>query len=278
MNATVAGVFRQIRKPYAVMKKEFLTAISYRFEFATRLVGIWFNIFVYYFISKLVDPALSKDLLPYGGGYFLFVIVGTAFSGYLGVGLDSFSTSIREAQLMGTLEAVLVTRTRFTTVLVYQALWNFLFASLHVIAYVGFALLFLNVRLENANWGAALVILVLTILVFSAIGIISGSFVLMFKRGTPVNWAINNVSRFMGGVFYPVSVLPLWCQKLSILLPITHSLEGIRLALIRGRSLGDLREQVLALVVFAVLLCPLSILFFNAAFNKARRDGTLCQY
>jgi ABC-2 type transport system permease protein len=82
----------------------------------------------------------------------------------------------------------------------------------------------------------------------------------------------------MGGVYYPVSVLPLWCQKLSFFLPITHSLEGIRLALIRGHSVGDLRNEVIALAVFAAVLFPLSVLCFNAAFNKARRDGTLCQY
>jgi len=179
---------------------------------------------------------------------------------------------------MGTLEAILVTRTRFTTVLVYQALWNFLFASLHVVAYLGFAMLFLNVPLEGANWPEELVILFLTILVFSSLGIISGSFILVLKKGTPVNWIINSVSRFMGGVYYPISVLPLWCQKLAFFLPITHSLEGIRLALLRGYSLGQLRNEVLALAVFAIVLFPLSVLCFNAAFNKARRDGTLCQY
>jgi len=273
-----SDVFSGLRKPYAIIKKEFLTATSYKFDFTFRLLGIWLSIFIYYFISKLINPALSKDLQPYGGDYFLFVIIGTAFSGYLSVGLDSFSNSIREAQLMGTLEAILVTRTRFTTVLVYQALWNFLFASLHIVAYLGFALLFLNVHLENPNWPAALVILFLTILVFSSLGIISGSFILVLKKGTPVNWVINSVSRFMGGVYYPISVLPLWCRKLSFFLPITHSLEGIRLALLRGQSLGDLRNEVLALTVFAVVLFPLSVLCFNAAFNKARRDGTLCQY
>ena len=273
-----SNVLIGLRKPYAIIKKEFLTAISYKINFAFSLLGIWLSIFIYYFISKLINPAFSKDLQPYGGDYFLFVIIGTAFSGYLEVGLDSFSTSIREAQLMGTLEAILVTRTRFTTVLVYQALWNFLFASLHIVAYLGFALLFLDVHFENPNWLAAIVILLLTIVVFSSLGIISGSFILVLKKGTPVNWVINGVSRFMGGVYYPISVLPLWCQKLSFLLPITYSLEGMRLALLRGQSLGDLRNEVLALAVFAAALFPLSVLCFTAAFNKARRDGTLCQY
>ena len=272
------NLFVAMRKPYAVIRKEFLSAISYRFDFVFKLLSIWLGILIYYFLAKLINPALSHELQLYGGNYFPFVIIGTAMSGYLDVGLESFSSSIREAQLMGTLEAILVTRTRFTAVLIYQSLWNFLFASLHVVAYVGFAFVFFQTKLENPNWLAAIAILVLTVVAFSALGILSGGFILVMKKGTPVNWIIYNVSRFLGGVYYPIAILPGWCQTIAAVLPITYSLEGIRLALIRGYSLGDLRAQVIALALFDVLLFPLSIMFFNAAFEKARRDGTLSHY
>jgi ABC-2 type transport system permease protein len=266
------------RKPLAIIKKEFLTAISYKFDFLFRLSSIWMSLFVYYFLAKLIDPAVSADLQPYGGDYFSFVIIGTAFSSYLNVGLDSFSRSIREAQLVGTLEAVLVTRTRFTTILIFQAVWNFLFASIHVIVYLSFGFLFFETRIANPNFPSTIVVLILTILAFSSLGIISGSFIILFKKGTPINFFINNFSRFLGGVFYPISLLPGWCQTLAYLLPITHSLEAIRLALIRGHSLAELKTQVTALLIFNVVLFPLSVLCFNFAFRQARKDGTLCQY
>jgi ABC-2 type transport system permease protein len=267
-----------MRKPFAIMKKEFLIAVSYRLAFVFRLSSIFMSLFVFYFLSKLINPALTSDLEPYGGDYFSFVIIGTAFVGYLNVGLDSFSQSIREAQLMGTLEAVLVTRTRLTTILIYQALWNFIFASVHVIAYLALGFTVFKSQLTNPDYLATIVILLLTIIAFSLLGIVSGAFILMFKKGTPINWFIYNFSRFLGGVFYPISVLPGWLQKLSYLLPITHSLEGIRLAMIQGRSLIDLKAQVLALLIFNAVLLPLSLLFFNLAFRIARRDGTLCHY
>lgn len=267
-----------MRKPIAILKKEFLMATSYRFDFILRIFGIWFSLLVYYFLAKLINPAVSNDLLPYGGNYFSFVIIGTAFSNYLNVGLDSFSNSIREAQLMGTLEAVLVTRTRFTTILIYQALWNFLLASFHVVIYLAFGFIFFKVQLTNPNYFATIVILLLTVLAFSALGIISGSFILIFKKGTPINWVFYNFSRFLGGVFYPLSVLPGWLQKLSNLLPITHALEGVRLALLRGYSLEDLKTQVVALLIFNLVIFPLSLLCFTLSFLKARKDGTLCHY
>ena len=267
-----------IRKPFAIMKKEFLIAISYKLSFVFQLSSIWLSLLVFYFLAKLINPAISSDLEPYGGDYFSFVIIGTAFVGYLNVGLDSFSRSIREAQLMGTLEAIIVTRTRLTTILIYQALWNFIFASFHVIAYLGLGFFFFKSELTNPNYFATIVILLLTIVAFSSLGIISGGFILIFKKGTPINWLIYNFSRFLGGVYYPISVLPGWCQKLAYILPITHSLEGIRLAMIQGHSLFDLKLQVMALLIFIAVLFPLSIIFFNFAYQTARKDGTLCHY
>lgn len=273
-----ASIAIQLRKPLAIIKKEFLTAISYKFDFLFKLSSIWLSLFVLYFLSKLINPALSSELKPYGGDYFSFVVIGTAFISFLNVGLDSFSSSIREAQLMGTLEAVLVTRTRLTSILLFQAIWNFLFASIHVIAYLGFGFIFFKSHLTSPDYLAAVVILLLTVLAFSSLGLLSGSFILIFKKGSPINWFIFNLSRFLGGVFYPVSVLPGWCQKLANFLPITHSLEGIRLALIQGHSLADLKAQVIALLIFSVVLLPLSIIIFNIALRIARRDGTLCHY
>ena len=266
------------RKFIAVMKKEFFTMVSYKLDFVFKLSSIWLSLLVYYFLAKLIDPAVSSDLQPYGGDYFSFVIIGTAFSSYLSVGLDSFSRSIRDAQLSGTLEAVLVTRTRFTTILFFQTLWNFIFASIHVIAYLIFGFLFFKSSLNNPDYLAAFVILLLTILSFSALGLLSGSFILVFKKGTPINWFFYHFSRFLGGVYYPLSVLPDWCRTLANFLPITHSLEGIRMALLQGYSLGQLRFQVLALGIFIAVLFPLSIISFNLAFRQARKDGTLWHY
>ena len=268
----------QLRKPLAIIKKEFLTAISYKFDFIFKLSSIWLSLFVLYFLSKLINPAISSELKPYGGDYFSFAVIGTAFISYLNVGLDSFSRSIREAQLMGTLEAVLVTRTRLTSILLFQALWNFIFASIHVVAYLGFGFIFFKSHLTNPDFLSATVILLLTILAFSSLGILSGSFILIFKKGSPINWFIFNLSRFLGGVYYPITVLPGWCQKMALFLPITHSLEGIRLALIQGHSLTELKMQVIALLIFNVVLLPVSMVIFNIAFQIARKDGTLCHY
>jgi len=63
----------------------------------------------FYFIAKLFGRAATPYLESYGGDYFSFVLIGIAFSDYLGVGLTSFAGIIREGQMLGTLEAMLIT-------------------------------------------------------------------------------------------------------------------------------------------------------------------------
>ena len=135
-----------------------------------------------------------------------------------------------------------------------------------------------GVNMGNANLFAAMIILILTVICFSSLGIISASFIMIFKRGDPVNWVFGSVSALLGGVLYPITVLPGWLQIFSYLLPITYSLRGMRLALLQGYSLAALGLDILALLVFSVVLLPLGILCFRYAVKKAKMEGSLTQY
>ena len=82
----------------------------------------------------------------------------------------------------------------------------------------------------------------------------------------------------LGGVYYPITVLPEWLQRFSYVLPITYSLEGMRLALLRGYSWRQLSPNIYALIVFSVIMLPISVLVFRYAIRKAKMDGSLAQY
>ena len=109
-----------LRKPQAFLKKDFLMETSYRFSFFLQFGGIFFSVVMFYFVSELIGsaPSVQQSLSRYGGNYFSFVLIGIAFSNFLSVGLGSFSSSIRGEQMMGTLEAMLVTPTRLSTIII----------------------------------------------------------------------------------------------------------------------------------------------------------------
>jgi ABC-2 type transport system permease protein len=232
----------------------------------------------FYFLDKLFGSAVIPYLEPYGGDYFSFVLIGIAFSSYLGVGLGTFSGSIRSEQMMGTLEAMLTTPTKISTILIASSLWNYISASINVVIYLLIGAILFGVNMSNANIFAALIILILTIISFSSIGIISACFIMIFKRGDPISGVFGSVSGLLGGVIYPITVLPGWLQNFSYLLPITYSLRSMRHALLQGYATEALAPDIIALVVFSVVMLPISILIFTYAVKKAKMDGSLTQY
>ena len=264
-------------KAFWFIKKGYMLQLSYKFDFFLRLFFMLFNILTYYFIAKLIGDGSAKYLEPYGGDYFSFVLIGMAFSGYLMISLRSFSESVRDEQMMGTLEAMLVTPTSTSSIIALSSLWNFIFASFRVLLYLVIGIL-LGVDMTQANVGGALLILVLTIICFSSIGILSASFIMVFKRGDPINMLLMGTSELFGGVLFPIEVFPSWLQSISHILPITYSVNGMRHALLQGYSIGELAPELLSLVLFSIVLLPLSLFVFERAVLKVKAEGGLVQY
>lgn len=265
-------------KPAAFVAKDYRVATSYRLAFLLQWAGIGFTLALFFFLARLVDPTMTPYLEKYGGDYFSFVLIGIAFSNYLSTGLNAFAAQIREEQVVGTLEAVLSTPTRFGTYLLSSALWSFLWASLQIVVYLVGGVVFFGLELESPNWGAAAAFLVLTVLSFSSLGILAASFILVLKRGNPVNWVFTSLSRLLGGVYFPVTVLPGWLQKVALFLPLTYALEGMRMTLLQGRGLSELRSEFFALLLFTAVTLVLGFWSAHFAVARARRDGTLGQY
>ena len=266
------------KKALTFIKRDFIIATSYRFAFLLQIAGILFSVLTFYFLARMFGGTAVPYLEPYGGDYFSFVLIGIAFSTYLMTGLGSFSGSIRNEQMMGTLEAMLVTPTRTSVIIVFSALWNFIFTSIRVLAYLLVGVFLFDVNMSNANIVAALITLILTIICFSSLGILSASFIMVLKQGDPINWAFSAVSGLLGGVFYPITVLPQWLQNFSHILPITYSLRAMRHALLQGYSLAALAPDIVALALFSLVMLPLGIVAFKFAVRRAKEDGSLIQY
>ena len=263
---------------WAFVKRDFLQMASYRMNFVLSLLGILFSCLTFFFFSRLLEGQKIATLVPYGGEYFPFALLGIAFYSFLGVGLQSLADSISRAQTTGTLEALLVTPTPITTIIFSSTLFSFLFAAARVVVYLLFGALFFGVSLGRANIPVALLVLAVSIATFTAMGMISASFVMVFKRGNPAGWVFGGVSTLFGGVIFPVQVLPGWLQPVSRLLPITYSLEAMRRAVLLGATFSELLPTIAALVTFAAVLMPAGVVAFSLAVRRAKRTGSLVQY
>ncbi len=263
--------------PRAFFVRDFRLAISYRAGFFFEIAGAVVNVFVFFFISEFFGTALRGELAAYGGDYFLFVIIGIAFTTYLRVGLSGISTKVRDGQLMGTLELLLISPTRLPITLLSSTLWGHAMATFGVATYVGLAMV-LGPSLESPNLWIALLALAVAIVGFNAMGLLAAASVIVLKQGSPVNWLVTTGSVLLAGVFYPSAVLPGPLQAIGQALPLTHALEIVRRALLAGDGFAEVLPSFVALVGLTAVYLPLGILACHWAVRIAQTDGSLSEY
>lgn len=278
LNRQSSIVNNQPKVLLAFLWRDILNEISYRLSFFLQLLGIFPVVLMFFFLSRLVGSTISGPLQPYGGNYFPFVLIGIAVQNYLTVSLSRFSGNLRESQLSGTLEAVLVTPVRLPSFLMGSTAYSFVLNALRIFIYLAVGSLLFHVHFNWARLPVALGVIGLTIAAFSSLGIFSAAFIMLFKRGDPINWGFNVVSWLLGGVYYPVNILPSWLQKVAYIIPMTHSLEALRLILLTEHRLSMLWDHLLVLGLWGAIGLPVSLFCFRYALNRARMQGTLGHY
>lgn len=267
----------RLRLIWAFLVRDGRTEVSYRLSFFLSISGIFFTAITYYFVSELLGDNVAPLLRPYGGNYFSFALIGVAFAGYFNLGLSGFARALRQAQTMGTLEAMMMTPVPVSTIILGSAAWSYAFTTLRVLVYLLLGLL-LGMDLQGANYLGALATLTVAIVAFASIGIIAASIIMVIKRGDPVTGLISGFATLVGGVFYPIEIMPQWLQAVAHLLPITYALRAMRLALLQGASWAALGSDLLALGGFALVLFPLSLVVFRYSVERARAEGSLAHY
>lgn len=267
-----------LRKLALLFQRDFAVARSYRAAFFVQAFEALFGVASFYFLSRFIESPQLERSLPQGYGYFPFALVGLAFFDYLSVALQTFDESLREARQNGTLENLLVTQTSLPVILAGSSLYPFALLSLRTMIYIGWGAALFGFPLRGANWFGAALILAASVLSFCGLGILSASYLLVFKRGNPVNWALVGLSSVVGGMLYPISILPKWLQFVARLIPVTYSLEGMRAAILGHATLRELWPSLAGLLAFAAVILPVSFVVFSWALRRTKVTGTLTHF
>lgn len=263
---------------WSFLVRDFYTEISYRLAFLMGFSGVFFSAFTFYFVSELIGDRASPYLDQYDSDYFSFVIIGLAFGGYFGLGLTGFARKLREAQTTGTLEAMVMTPTPVSLIVIGSALWSYVFATFRVLVYLLLGTLVFTLQLGGANYLGALASLLLSIIAFASIGIMAAGIIMVIKRGEPLTALLGAFANLIGGIYYPVEIMPGWLRQFSHLIPVTYAVRAMRLALLADASWSELAPDLLVLSGFTAVLFPLSLVVFRYSVELARRDGSLAQY
>lgn len=262
--------------PRAFFTRDRRIETSYRAGLLLRLGSSIITVGIFFFVSRTFDAA-APGLTSVGSSYFAFVLIGIIAQEFLSQAVGGFGSALRESQTTGTLELMLLGPSRLVTLLGSSMLWLYTSAGIGALTYLLLGVL-LGVDLSRADIPAAALGLGLLLIGLAGMGFIAGAAVLIVKRGNPVGWAFRGASVVLGGVLYPVTVLPPVLQVIGLALPITHGLEVLRRALLEGATVTDMAQPLLSLALLSAVYLAAGVAAFSAAIGYARRDGSLAQY
>lgn len=265
-----------LNKLWALTLRSLLIARSYRLNFVGTYLGGALYVFFYALLARFVGQQPSA-IVEYGD-YFTFLLIGGVFARFLSLGMKYLARELEHEMVAGTLEPTMVTVTSPTLSMLGTVLWLFVEGIVVLILQIGVGVLFFGADVSRANWLAALVTTLLTLLALNGWGMLSAAFLLVFKRADPVNYLVDLTTFILSGVYFPIALLPIWLRVFSYLLPLTYALEALRGALMRGDSLTELGAPLLALVFFDLLFLSLGWIAFRFALAYTKRTGTLGQY
>ncbi len=269
-----------VRRIWAFLARDWRLELSYRMQFFLRILSILIVVTTLFFISRIftgfTDPRFTQWRDPLAAW-----LTGLAVLNYFMTGFSSLANAIRQEQVQGTLESVLMTPISVPTVIVASSAWDFVQATFFSFLYLFFGWLFFGVHYRG-SFLLALGFLLLTTVVLSCLGILSASFAMVFKRGDPFGVFLGAGSALFSGVFFPTQLINQYAGPgvagISRILPPTYGLEGIRRVLIEGEGFAQVREPFLTLMIFLAVLLPFSLWVFKRAVRRAKREGSLIQY
>jgi ABC-2 type transport system permease protein len=259
-------------KAAAVVKKDFLTALRYRNGLLLNAFAPAAQLVMFYYLARAVGPQFRPEGMP----YFLFLLVGTGFYTFLLTGMHSFLRSIQELQQSGTLEVLMTTATPAPLLLSLSVISAFAGGIIQLVLYVGGGLFLFRPPL-HVNIAGCLVVFTLSVVIAVSVGMIAAGLQIAIHKGSAALWLLGSTAWVVSGTLFPIAALPRSIEIAAQLLPMTHSLAAMRLAVTSASSPALIKEIEL-LVTFSVVLVPASIGFFSWTLRRARQFGTLSFY
>jgi ABC-type polysaccharide/polyol phosphate export permease len=257
----------------AIVRRDVLTTVRYRNGFVLAAVGVGAEIVAFFYLARAIGPGFR----PEGVDYFPFLVVGSGFYTFLITGVQAFLSTVQEAQQTGTLEVLLTTATPAPVLIFLSAFSAFAGKLANLVLFLGAGLWLFRVPLLHPNPVGAGLVFLLSLGAALAFGIFAAALQIAVQKGSAVIWLLGSVW-FLTGALFPIGALPLPLRWAAWCIPVTHSLTGMRGALLLGRSTAELAPEILWLSAALIVLLPSSLGFFSWVLRRGRREGTLSAY
>lgn len=270
----VPGIGRYLHAAFAVVRRDAQVFVSYRFGFVTHLLGAFFSLTLFYYLSRLVRVGAFRT----SDTYFAFVVVGLVILQMLNSTLQNPPGQLRQEIVAGTFERVALSPLGPVGGLAAMLIFPFARALVTGFVMLVFASLAFGLSVRWETSALVLPVGTLAALAYAPFGILLMALVMVVKQAAGgTTWVIAGIS-LIAGLYFPVALLPGWIRWATDVQPFTPSVDLLRNVLV-GTPLPDPLAWDLARIVgFVIVFVPLSAVSLRWALAFSRRKGTLTEY
>ncbi|HWB55515.1 MAG TPA: ABC transporter permease [Gaiellaceae bacterium] len=244
---------------------------------------IWWDLafFVWTVANTLTIVFIAEGIEATGGEIDVermttVLLIGAVIWAYLGIIFEFLTETVAWERWEGTIEYTFMAPLSRQAHLAGMGLFAIAYGLVRAILLFGVVAFFFDLSMPQANFAAALVVLVVASVSFVGIGMMTAVLPLISpEKGTQLGFVAQGILLVVSGVYYPVSVLPEWMQWLAVVSPATYALDGVREAILEGAGVQALSDDLWPLLVIGAVSVPLGLQVFRLGERHAKRHGKL---
>lgn len=205
-----------------------------------------------------------------------FVIIGGTMIAFWANVLWNMSAQFYWEKETGTLEIYLVAPISRMAILLGMALGGIVNTTLRAVVILVAGTFIFQAPLVINEPLTALLMFFLTITALYALGMLFASLFMLYGREA---WHTASLLQepvyFLSGSYFPTNLLPFFVQLLASFIPLTFGLDGIRKVIVQGEGIANIWLNLVALVIFILVLFPLAKFALNYMENLGKKEGRL---
>jgi ABC-type polysaccharide/polyol phosphate export permease len=271
------GLYAELLKLRAFLRRDFLTAVSYRLSFAADFANVVVAVFMFYLVGRMVD----RQVLPTFNGvrptYMEYVATGIVLGAFVQIGVGRVTRAVEREQTGGTLESLLITPTATPTILLGSVVYDLVYVPVRTAMMLLVIALAFGLDYHASGLPAAALFLLLFIPFVWGVGMVSAALNMTFRKGSGVFTAFITLLTVGSGAYVPVSLLPGPAASFAPYNPVGVASHGMRESLFAGGwSAAD--AKLLTLPALAAISIAAGVVALRLAMRRERRLGTVGLY
>lgn len=261
--------------------KEWKIELNYKPDFIRQ----FFEPFVYllpYFLFgfALLGARDSEHLKSITGisDIFAYTFVGYLLMGFLNTACWAMGASLRKEQYYGTLETIFIAPVPRWVYVAGMALHSTLHQGLIMFIEAIVIVFFFKIFFNLSGIFISLILLLLMITTLYGLGILVAGLTIGLKQWWVISETVSTVINIITPIAYPLAILPVFLQKIALILPTTYGVMGVRHFLIGENLAISVPTIFIRLAIMLIIWICFGLGIFLIMDRYGRKKGVLSLY